>query len=109
MLIFDLREIGNRMLSIRKRQGMTQADVAERADLSDRNYADIERGNTNMRLETLLKICRALGVTPDSLLTREETTAKQTEALTQSISSLSEKDKTTALSLLNVFIKSLKE
>lgn len=41
MLIFDFHTIGNKMLSERKRIGLTQAEVAERAGLSDRTYADI--------------------------------------------------------------------
>ena len=44
MLLFDMMTIGNRLLAARKRLGMTQAEVAERAGLSDRTYADIERG-----------------------------------------------------------------
>ena len=44
MLILDLREIGNRLLAVRKRAGLTQAELAEKAGLADRTYADIERG-----------------------------------------------------------------
>ena len=36
MLIFDFREIGNKLLAIRKRAGLTQSEVAEAANLSDR-------------------------------------------------------------------------
>ena len=50
MLLFDLNTIGNNLLSVRKRLGMTQAEVAEKAGLSDRTYADIERDTVNMRL-----------------------------------------------------------
>ena len=56
MLVFDLHTIGNKLLIVRKRMGMTQAEVAESAGLSDRTYADIERGTVNMRIETILKI-----------------------------------------------------
>ena len=35
------------MLAIRKKAGVTQSEVAEAADLSDRTYADIERGTVN--------------------------------------------------------------
>lgn len=38
MLIFDLNTIGNKLLAIRKRAGLTQAEVAEAAGLSDRTY-----------------------------------------------------------------------
>ena len=72
MLIFDFHAIGNRLLTIRKRMGMTQAEVAEAAGLSDRTYADIERGTANMRTETILRICKVLHITPDTILTEEE-------------------------------------
>ena len=65
MLLFDMMTIGNRLLAARKRLGMTQAEVAERAGLSDRTYADIERGGVNMRIETFLRICRLPGRHPD--------------------------------------------
>ena len=45
MLVFDLHAIGNKLLTIRKRMGMTQAEVAEAADLSDRAYAEIGRAH----------------------------------------------------------------
>lgn len=38
------QKAGNRLLAQRKALGLTQAEVAERAGLSDRTYADIERG-----------------------------------------------------------------
>ncbi len=43
MLLFELRAIGNKLFEIRKSMGLTQAEVAERAGLCDRTYADIER------------------------------------------------------------------
>ena len=73
MLIFDLRTIGTKLLVVRKRMGMTQAEVAEAAGLSDRTYADIERGSVNMRTETILRICNVLHITPDEVLTEENT------------------------------------
>ena len=39
MLIQDFRMIGNRLLAIRKRAGLTQAEVAELAGLADRTNA----------------------------------------------------------------------
>ena len=68
MLIHDLRQIGNRLLALRKDRGLTQAELAEKAGLADRTYADIERGTVNMRLTTLVKICEALNVRPNDLL-----------------------------------------
>lgn len=108
MLIFDLRTIGNRLLNIRKRMGMTQAEVAEAAGLSDRTYADIERGTVNMRTETVLRICHVLHITPDEILTEESSslTARQ-EELWERLNACNPRDKETALELLSVYLKSL--
>ena len=108
MLIFDLRTIGNKLLTVRKRMGMTQAEVAEAAGLSDRTYADIERGSVNMRTETILRICNVLHITPDEVLTEESTslTAQQAE-IWERLNACNPKNKETALQLLSVFLRSL--
>ena len=110
MLLWDMREIGNKLLAIRKRTGMTQVEVAEAAGLSSRTYADIERGTVNMRVETILHICDALHITPDEILTGEaaEMTVRQ-EAIIARLNSCNPKDKETALRLLNVYLQSLAE
>lgn len=108
MLIFDLRLIGNKLLNIRKRMGLTQAEVAEAAGLSDRTYADIERGSANMRTETLLRICDVLHITPDEVLTEENSLlTPQQEELINRLNACSPKDKETALQLLSVYLKSI--
>ncbi len=108
MLILDLIAIGNKLLSIRKRMGMTQAEVAEKAGLSDRTYADIERGTVNMRIETILRICNALHITPDEILTDDDTSASlRQDALIQRLNACNPKDKETALQILSVFLRSL--
>ena len=108
MLISDFHAIGNKLLTIRKRLGLTQAEVAELAGLSDRTYADIERGNVNMRIETILRICGVLHITPDEILTENqaEMTPQQEELLAK-LNACSPKDKETALRLLNVYLQSL--
>lgn len=108
MLIFDLRAIGNKLLTVRKRMGMTQAEVAEAAGLSERTYADIERGSVNMRTETILRICNVLHITPDEVLTEESSslTVQQAE-LWDRLNACNPKDKEAALQLLSIFLKSL--
>lgn len=109
MLIFDFRVIGNNLLAIRKKAGLTQGEVAEAANLSDRTYADIERGTVNMRIETILKICDALKITPDNILTEENPNLliKQ-EKLMEELNQCSAQQKETALELLAVYLKSVK-
>jgi len=50
MLLYDIRKIGNKLLECRKMTGLTQAELAEKAGLADRTYADIERGNAPPQL-----------------------------------------------------------
>ena len=108
MLIFDLQTIGNKLLSIRKRMGMTQAEVTEAADISDRAYAEIERGSVNMRIETILRICNVLHITPDELFTKDTPSLlSQQEELWIRLNACNPKDKETALQLLTVFLRSL--
>ena len=110
MLVLDMRVIGNKLLAIRKRTGMTQLEVAEAAGLSGRTYADIERGTVNMRVETILHICEALHITPDEILTQNDTEmTSQQEELWERLNACSPKDKETALRLLAVFLQSLSE
>lgn len=108
MLIFDSRAVGNKLLAIRKRRGLTQAQAAEAAELSDRAYADIERGTVNMRMDTILRICRALHVTPDEILTEaEETPEVRQEELLARLEACSLRERETAMELLSVYLRSL--
>ena len=108
MLIFDFHAIGNKLLSIRKRSGLTQAEVAEAAGLSDRTYAEIERGNVNMRIETILRICEALRITPDEVLTEDNPSfASKQDDLLHRLNACNPKDKETALQILSVYLQSL--
>lgn len=110
MLITDLHAIGNALLSFRKRAGLTQAETAEAAGLSDRTYADIERGTVNMRLETLLRICQALHITPDEILTEDRgATAVLEEDILSRLHTCSLKEKETALRLLDIYLHSLEK
>ncbi|MGN0801128.1 MAG: helix-turn-helix domain-containing protein [Candidatus Faecivicinus sp.] len=108
MLIRDFLSIGNRLYAIRKRIGMTQLDVAEAAGLAERTYADIERGNVNMRTETLLRICDVLHITPDEILTQPEPDDNPQEAeIFAQLNACSPRERQTALRLLDVYLKSL--
>ena len=108
MLIYDFATIGNKLFSFRKRMGMTQAEVAEAAGLSDRTYADIERGSVNMRIETILRICEVLHITPDEILTDDSIApASKQDELMARLNACSPKDKETALRLLSVYLQSL--
>lgn len=108
MLVSDMRTIGEKIRIIRKKAGLTQIEAAERASLSDRAYADIERGEANMRVETLLRICRALKVSPDEILTyADESFPIEFEQTVGRLFDASNKAKETAVKLISVYLDSL--
>lgn len=108
MLIFDNRAVGNRLLALRKRKGLTQTELAYIAGISDRTYADIERGSTNMRIETALRICQALSVTPDEIFTETPDTplAAQEEILSR-LEQCTDKERGTVLRIISAYLESL--
>lgn len=54
--------VGDRVRSLRKKVGLTQAQLAERARLSEEAIGGIERGRFSPTVETLQKISGVLGV-----------------------------------------------
>lgn len=108
MLISDVHIIGNKLLTFRKQKGLTQAEVAELADISDRTYADIERGSANMRMETLVSICKALNITPNQILIDDDNSLMiEQEKLFKQLNSCKTKERETALKLLSVYLNSI--
>lgn len=57
-----VRRLGRRIRSIRKRAELTQEVAAELAKLDVKHWQDIEAGNTNPTVATLVGIARALEV-----------------------------------------------
>ena len=109
MLLFDKRQIGNKLFLYRKREGLTQLEAAECAGISDRSYADIERGETNMRVGTLLKLCQAFHVTPDEILTEDEDeTAPTPEELSELLERCPPAARETALKMMKIYLQSVR-
>lgn len=102
--------IGEKLLAFRKQRGLTQAEVAEQAGLSDRAYADIERGSVNMRVASLLKICEVLRVTPNDLLLADPPSAPPTEKdIADRLGQCTAAEQNTAKALLSVYLDSLQK
>ena len=61
-----------------------------------------------MKIETILRICEALHVTPDEILTEENPSfANKQNEIIERLNSCSPKEKEIALNLLSVYLKSL--
>jgi len=60
--------MGQRIRHFRVTRKLTQEQLAEAADISASFMGHIERGNRISSIETLVKLCAALEVTPNDLL-----------------------------------------
>lgn len=69
-----LREIGQRVLNLRRIRGLTQKALARKARLSESHVYRIEQG-ANMGVGTLLAVARALGVAPLAFFSPDPPTA----------------------------------
>ena len=62
----DYQQIGRQIRATRLRRKMTQAQLAEAADLSVPYISHVERGKKRVSLDALLRISQALDVTVDT-------------------------------------------
>jgi len=82
----DYKLIGERISALRRSRKWTQEKLAERSDLSNNYISNIENNHSIPSLETLMKICIALEVTPNQLLLGSS--AQEKEYLNDDIASL---------------------
>lgn len=109
MLIFDLEKIGNNLRIFRKKAGFTQEALAEAASIAPRTYAEIERGEASMRIDSFLKICSALQLTPnDVLLMPVENSVDNRELVLEKVNSFSAKELEVISSLLDLLKKAFR-
>jgi transcriptional regulator with XRE-family HTH domain len=56
------RAVGRRVEELRERQGLRQQDAAEHAGMNQGHWSKLERGLLDLRLSTLLRVQRSLGL-----------------------------------------------
>jgi transcriptional regulator with XRE-family HTH domain len=66
--MIDYISLGKRIRDIRKKQGLTQALLAEKSGVEPSNISHIERAATKLSLPTLVNIANALEVSLDELV-----------------------------------------
>ncbi len=82
-----LVQIGKRIHDRRKQLRLTQDELAERAGVMPQTISSSERAKTALRPENIIRICRALGVSTDYLLTGS-VTEDDLKHLSEKLSSL---------------------
>jgi len=63
-----LKKIGAKIVEIRREKGMSQQDLAAKLNYEKSNMSRLESGNVNLRVGTLYKVARALGISLSELL-----------------------------------------
>lgn len=69
---YDRLAAGERIRARRKLLGLTQEEMAERIGRVPKYYADIERGNCGMSVETLMALARTLDLSLDYIILGEQ-------------------------------------
>lgn len=64
----NYRLLGQRLRAVRKKQKLTQEQVAEMANISPQHFSGIETGSAKVSLSALVRLCNALNTTPNDLL-----------------------------------------
>lgn len=84
-----LKEIGDRVSRRRRELNLTQEQLAEKMDVSLQMISNLEQGKKAIRPENLVKLCNALDVSADYILTGHISSYERSE-LSEKISELSE-------------------
>lgn len=97
--------IGRRISNFRKANGYTQAELAEKIDLSVTEISNLERGKNNLSFNTLISLCKELDVCPCQLLSGA---IKDTvdDNIIDLIRELTQKEKETIFKLLLTYVES---
>lgn len=63
-----MENYGTRLKEARKAKGYTQTEIAKLMDIPQQNWQRYESGKLDLKMSTIYKICKALGISADWLL-----------------------------------------
>jgi len=110
MLEVNYYLVGSKIKDKRKKQGLTQEQLAEMCDLSVSYIAHIERGTKSLSLESAVKISNALNISLDYLLLDEiQGHDRVMSALENEISSLTPAKKEIFFKFARLVLKNIDE
>ncbi len=107
---YDRLAAGDRLRLKRTLLEMTQDEMAEKINRAPKYYADIERGNCGMSIETLLALSETLNMSLDYILLgdikkeREKIHTEEVSAVMSLLDSCSKKNRDYALRMLKLFL-----
>ena len=74
MMAIDYKDMGRRIRQLRKKEALTQEELAQKVGISASFMGHVERGSRVASLETFVALCNVLRVTPQYLLNKSLTT-----------------------------------
>ncbi len=97
--------IGENIKKIRLERGLTQSDLAEKSGIKINQISKIERGGSDPKSSTIIKIINALESDANSIFldTQNLATNKKLELFLKDIQDLSEKDQIILLNIIEKF------
>ena len=111
---YDRLAAGERIRARRKLLGLTQEEMAERIERVPKYYADIERGNCGMSVETLMALARTLDLSLDYIILgkqkeKEEMHKDEVAVIMDLIDRYPDKRRDYAIRLLKLFLAAFDE
>lgn len=100
--------LGKNIKQIRKLEGLSQEELAERIGKSAHFISLIERGESGLSVNTIIDICKALHTDTNSIFSDVIDTSNipNSSFLSKSLDTFKEKDKDMVLYLINYIITS---
>lgn len=100
-LLMVFKHLGQRIREERTKYRLTQEQLAEAADINESYVGQVERGEKNPSLETVVSIANSLGVTVDYLL-QEEVKVEPNNLINELISITRDKDPDELRLMINI-------
>lgn len=88
-MLYDIEKIGNRIRQLRKTQGMTQAQLAMKLNISDRHLRRVEAGEKGPSIDILIEIATLLDVSLDYIIVGKKSQGDLKQQLCDLVQSLS--------------------
>lgn len=103
----DYKLIGKKIRNERKKQNLTIEELAELSDISPNFLGKIERAQSIMSLDTLVKIVNALNISTDDILSHEVTSVSvtQVEKLSKKILEVSDINKKECVEIVELIVQ----
>lgn len=98
-------EVGKRIRTFRIANNLTQAQLAEKLDISTNFVSEVETGKKNISLDILCRLCQYYNLSADYILLGKNNMSHSQHTLSEFLFSLSADDIPTIIEYLEAFMK----